>query len=66
MSNTSAYSKIIDNFTFLKNKESLSVIDQTLDFVNKNNMPFIDGLLYFTDSLVEKKKTNIVNHSVTL
>ncbi len=64
MSNTSAYSKIIDNFTFLKNKESLSVIDQTLDFVNKNNMPFIDGLLYFTDSLVEKKKTNIVNHSV--
>ena len=38
MSNTSAYSKIIDNFTFLKNKESLSVIDQTLDFVNKNNI----------------------------
>ena len=58
MSSTSAYVRIIENLQFLKSKESLKVIDQTLDYVNANNMTFVDGFLYFTEAQVEQKKEN--------
>ncbi len=64
MSNTSSYTRIMDNLKFLKSKESLNVIDSTLDYVNTNNLSFIDGFLYFTEAQVEQKKTKLVKHSV--
>jgi len=63
---SSTYTRIKDNLTFLKSKESLDVIDKTMDYVNKNNLSFIDGFLYFTESQVEKKKVNLINHSVNM
>lgn len=66
MNNTGTYAKIKNNLTFLKSKESLDVIDETIDFVSKNNLPFIDGFLYFTEKQVAKKKINLVNHSVKM
>ena len=66
MSSSSVYTRITDNLKFLKSKESLDVIDQTIDYVNKNNLSFIDGFLYFTEAQVEKKKVNLVNHSVKM
>lgn len=56
VNNTAAYTRITDNLKFLKSKESLAVLDQTLDFVTKNNLSFIDGFQYFTEAQVEKKK----------
>lgn len=56
----------MDNLKFLKSKESLNVIDSTLDYVNTNNLSFIDGFLYFTEAQVEQKKTNLVKHSVNM
>ena len=64
--NTSSYNRIMENLTFLKSKESLDVIDQTLDFVTKNNLSFIEGFQYFTDQQVEKKKANVIKHSVQM
>lgn len=61
---TSTYERIISNLNFLKGKESLDVLDQTLEQVNKNNLTFIDGFLYFTQAQVEKKKQNLIQHSV--
>ena len=61
---TSTYERIISNLNFLKGKESLAVLDQTLEQVNKNNLTFIDGFLYFTQAQVEKKKQNLIQHSV--
>ena len=61
---TSTYERIISNLNFLKSKESLAVLDQTLEQVNKNNLTFIDGFLYFTQAQVEKKKQNLIQHSV--
>lgn len=58
------YEKIISNLNFLKSKESLAVLDQTLEQVNKNNLTFVDGFLYFTQAQVEKKKQNLIQHSV--
>ena len=61
---TSTYERIINNLNFLKSKESLAVLDQTLEQVNKNNLTFIDGFLYFTQAQVEKKKQNLIQYSV--
>ncbi len=66
MNQTAAYIRITDNLKFLKSKESLAVLDQTLDFVTKNNLSFIDGFQYFTEAQVEKKKANLVTHSVMM
>lgn len=66
MSSASAYERIIENLQFLKSKESLDVLDKTFDQVNKNNLSFIDGFLYFTEAQVEKKKANLISHSVRM
>lgn len=66
MSSSSTYTRITENLKFLKSKESLDVIDKTIDYVNKNNLSFIDGFLYFTEAQVKKKKVNLVNHSVKM
>lgn len=62
--NNSAYERILENLQFLKSKESLAVLDKTFDHVNRNSLSFIDGFLYFTEAQVEKKKANLISHSV--
>ena len=66
MNSSSVYTRITENLRFLKSKESLDVIDKTIDYVNQNNQSFIDGFLYFTEAQVEKKKANLVSHSVNM
>ena len=56
MNNTSTYTKILENLQFLKSKESLDVLDKTLDYVNKNNLSFIDGYLYLTEAQVKRNE----------
>lgn len=58
--------KIMENLKFLKSKESINVIDKTLDYVNHNNLSFIDGFVYFTEAQVELKKQNLITHSVNM
>ena len=66
MNSTSAYTRILDNLKFLKSTESINVIDKTMEYVNKNNLNFIDGFLYFTEAQVEQKKENLIRHSVCM
>ena len=66
MNKSSAYIRIMDNLKFLRSKESINVIDKTLDYVNLNNLSFIDGFLYFTEAQVDQKKENLVKHSVNV
>ena len=66
MNSSSTYKRIIENLQFLKSKESINVIDKTLEYVNRNNLSFIDGFMYFTESQVEQKKQNLIKHSVTM
>ncbi len=63
---SSTYAKILENLQFLKSKESIDVIDKTFDYVNQNNSSFADGFLYFTQAQVEKKKANLVTHSINM
>jgi len=62
----STYTKIIENLKFLKSKESLDVIDKTIDFVTLNKLSFIDGFLYFTEAKMDKKRENLMNHAVKM
>lgn len=64
--NNSTYTKIKDNLTFLKSKESLDVLDETIDFVTKNNLSFIEGFKYFTELRMEIKRKNLMLHSVKM
>lgn len=62
----STYNKIIENLKFLKSKESLDVLDKTIDFVTLNQLSFLDGYLYLTEAQMEKKRENLMNHSVKM
>lgn len=53
MENNSVYTKIIDNLSFLKSKESLSIIDETLNQVNRDSLSFVDGFYLYTEKLME-------------
>ena len=55
----STYNKILDNLRFLKSKESIDVLDKTIDYVTLNKLSFIDGFLYFTEAQMEKKRENL-------
>lgn len=66
MNNQTTYNKIVNNLKFLKSKESLEVLDNTIDYVNRNQSSFIEGFLYFTEVKLEKKKENLMNHSVKM
>ena len=41
-------------------------MDKTFHYVNQNHSSFIDGFLYFTEAQLEKKKANLVSHSVKM
>ncbi len=62
----STYKKIIDNLTFLRSRETLDVIDETIEFVNLNNLTFLDGLLALTEKQLAKKNINLMNHAVKM
>lgn len=63
---TTVYTKIVNNLKFLKSRESLDVLDKTIDHVNLNQLSFIEGFLYFTEAKLEKKKENLMEHAVKM
>ena len=66
MQSNSKYELIKQNFIYLKNQESLSILDEIFDETSKNNMNFIDGFKLYTDKIVEKKRNNVIIHSVKM
>ena len=60
------YNKIKDNFTYLKSKESLSIIDEVIDFTTKNNSSFMEGFAYYSEKMCEMKRNNVILHSVKM
>ena len=53
MQSNSKYELIKQNFIYLKNQESLSILDEIFDETSRNNMNFIDGFKLYTDKIVE-------------
>ena len=66
MQSNSKYELIKQNFIYLKNQESLSILDEIFDETSRNNMNVIDGSKLSTDKIVEKKRNNVIIHSVKM
>lgn len=66
MQSNSKYELIKQNFVYLKNQESLAILDEIFDETSRSNMNFIDGFKLYTDKIVEKKRNNVIVHSVKM
>jgi len=60
----SSYSKLIKNLEYLKLNQMIAHLDETIDFMNNNNLSFIDALLKLTDYEVDMKEINMTKAMV--
>ncbi len=55
---TTSYNQVIKNLDYLKLPEMSNHLNETIDFVTKNNLPFIEGLIKLTNYEIDRKEYN--------
>ncbi|NLJ17959.1 IS21-like element helper ATPase IstB [Globicatella sulfidifaciens] len=60
----SSYMKLIENLKYLKLNQMVIHLDETIDFMNNNNLSFIDALIKLTDYEIDMKEINMVKAMV--
>lgn len=55
----SSYKKLIDNFEYLKLNQMVAHLDETIDFMNNNQLSFVDTLIKLTDYEIDMKEINM-------
>jgi len=55
----SSYKKLIDNFEYLKLQQMVAHLDETIDFMNNNQLSFVDTLIKLTDYEIDMKEINM-------
>ena len=60
----SSYTKLIDNLEYLKLTQMVTHLDETIDFMNNNQLSFIDTLIKLTDYEIDMKEINMVKSMV--
>ena len=60
----SSYTKLIDNFKYLKLNQMITYLDETIDFMNNNNLSFIDALIKLTNYEIDMKEVNMIRSMV--
>lgn len=60
----SSYTKLIDNLKYLKLNQMITHLDETIDFMNNNNLSFIDALIKLTDYEIDMKEVNMIKSMV--
>lgn len=55
----SSYKKLIDNFEYLKLNQMIAHLDETIDFMNNNQLSFVDTLIKLTDYEIDMKEINM-------
>lgn len=61
---TSSYNKLIENFEYLKLNQMVAHLNETIDFMNNNQLSFIDTLIKLTDYEIDMKEINMVKSMV--
>ena len=56
----SSYAKLIDNLKYLKLNQMITHLDETIDFMNHNNLSFIDTLIKLTGYEIDMKEVNMI------
>lgn len=46
---SSSYTKLVDNLEYLKLNQMVTHLDETIDFMNNNQLSFVDTLIKLTD-----------------
>ena len=60
----SSYTKLIDHLKYLKLNQMVTHLDETIDFMNNNNLSFIDALIKLTDYEIDMKEVNMIKSMV--
>lgn len=60
----SSYTKLIDNLEYLKLTQMVTHLDETIDFMNNNQLSFIDTLIKLTDYEIDMKEINMAKSMV--
>src|SRR5690625_3564292 len=60
----SSYLKLINKLKYLKLNQMITHLDETIDFMNKNNLSFIDALIKLTDYEIDMKEINMIKSMV--
>lgn len=61
---TSSYNKLIQNLEYLKLNQMMNNLDETIDFMNNNQLSFVDTLIKLTDYEIDMKEINMVRSMV--
>src|SRR5699024_1995574 len=60
----SSYSKLVENLEYLKLAQMSLHLDETIDFMNRNELSFTDALIKLTDYEIDIKEINMVKAMV--
>jgi DNA replication protein DnaC len=60
----SSYAKLVQNLEYLKLKQMINHLDETIDFMTINQLPFVDTLVKLTDYEIDMKEINMVRSMV--
>lgn len=60
----SGYLKLIENLEYLKLNQMINHLDETIDFMNNNQLSFVETLIKLTDYEIDMKQINMVKAMV--
>lgn len=60
----SSYSKLVNNLTYLKLNQMNLHLDETIDFMTKNQLSFTEALIKLTDYEIDMKEINMIKAMV--
>jgi DNA replication protein DnaC len=58
------HERLLENLSYLKLKKMGERLGETLDFINKNELSFTDGLIKLTDYEIDHKEISMINAMV--
>lgn len=64
METTSTYTQLIKNLEYLKLKQMITHLNDVIDFINANNLSFVEGLTKLTSHEIDFKETNMIRSMV--
>ena len=56
------YQRLQDNLAYLKLKQCILHLDETIELANTQNLSHIEWLLKLSDYEVDVKRQNVINH----
>lgn len=60
----SSYTQLVKSLEYLKLKQMMTHLDFIIDFINKNNLSFVEGLTKLTTHEIDFKEANMIRSMV--